>query len=127
MRSAGLADTDVTAWFGVPVTTVARTVGDLARTDPPAGLMAADAALRHGLVTTAELDRVLVGMAGWPGVRRARVVAGLASPLAESPLESLTRWVVHVAASRSRNCRSRAPTPSAAARIASTCCPATVG
>lgn len=97
VRSARLDDVDLTEWFGVPVTTVARTLGDLARTDPAGALMAADAARREGLVTTADIDGVLGRMTGWPGVRHARAALALASPLAESPLESLTRWVVHLA------------------------------
>lgn len=95
VRTAALAPSDVTSWFGARVTTVARTVVDLARHDRRDGLMAADAALRERAVTMTELHRALACAAGWPGVRQAREVVGLASPLAESPLESLVRLAVH--------------------------------
>ena len=91
LYGATLQPVDVTDWFGAPVTGVARTVVDLARRDRRDGLMSADAALREGLIGDAELRRVLETAAGWPGVRQAREVVALASPLAESPLESLTR------------------------------------
>jgi very-short-patch-repair endonuclease len=95
VRLAGLRDADVATWFGVPVTSVARTVVDLARHDGIDGLIAADAALHDQLVETSEVDAVLAAARGWPGVRRARSVLALASPLAESPLESLVRLRLH--------------------------------
>ncbi len=42
-----------------------------------------------------QLDDALAAARGWPGVRRARSVLALASPLAESPLESLVRLRLH--------------------------------
>jgi very-short-patch-repair endonuclease len=92
---AGLSPERVTTWFGVPVTDVARTVVDLARHDPRDGLMALDGALRERLVTAGALDAVLADAVGWPGVRRAREVVALGSPLAESPLESVLRLALH--------------------------------
>lgn len=94
VRGAGLSPCEVTRWFGVAVTTVARTVVDIARHDGGGGLMAADAALREGLATRADLSRALDTARGWPGVRRARAAISFASPLAESPLESLTRFAM---------------------------------
>lgn len=91
VRSGGLDEDEVIAWFGLPVTTVARTITDLTRQDRAAGLVAADAALRERLVTPSELVDAAGRCAGWPGARAARDVVALASPLAESPLESLTR------------------------------------
>jgi very-short-patch-repair endonuclease len=89
---AGLWRADVDAWFGAPVTAVARTVMDLARLRGVAqGLMAADAALHEQLTTPRELRAALRRQRGWPGVRRARQVVEAADGLAESPLESLTR------------------------------------
>jgi hypothetical protein len=88
---AGIASTDVTRWFGVGVATVARTVVDLARHDRFDGIMAADAALRDGLATPDDFRGPLRTAVGWPGVRQARSVVEVASPLAESPLESVTR------------------------------------
>jgi very-short-patch-repair endonuclease len=95
IRLAGFRAQDVTTWFGVPVTSVARTVVDLARHDRSDGLMAADAALREQLVDVTEVDDALAAARGWPGVRRARSVLVLASPLSESPLESLVRLRLH--------------------------------
>lgn len=80
-----------TSWFGAPVFTVARTVVDLARLDRRDGIMAADAALREGIVTPTELAVELIGAAGWPGIVQARAIIDLADPRAESPLESLVR------------------------------------
>jgi very-short-patch-repair endonuclease len=82
-------------WHGIWVTTVARTLVDLARHDRFDAIMAADAALREGLTSPAAIDAALALACGWPGVRRARRVLALASPLAESPLESVTRLVLH--------------------------------
>jgi hypothetical protein len=54
--SNGLSDAHITHKFGLPVTTAARTVADLARTLPYAeGVVAADSVLHHGLATAAEL------------------------------------------------------------------------
>lgn len=95
VHSAGLSDDERAHWFGVPVTVVARTVIDIARNaGVGAGLVAADAALSEELVTADELGAAVDRAAGWPGVRRARRVVELMSPLAESPLESLTRLLI---------------------------------
>ncbi len=94
VRSAALRPDEVTTWFGAPVTTVARTVVDVARGDRRAGLVAADAARHERLVTADELAAAVRGCTGWPGARAAREIGVLASPLAESPLESLTRLCV---------------------------------
>ncbi len=84
-----------TTWWGVPVTTAARTVVDLARHGRRDGIAAADAALRQGLATRAELDRAVAAARGWPGVRRARRIVAFATPKAESPLESIVRLLMH--------------------------------
>jgi len=82
----------VTSRSGVPVTTVARTVVDLARTLTFAeGVVAADSALFRGLAVPVELWAA----AGerrhqWGGVKAQRVVK-FADASAESPLESLAR------------------------------------
>ena len=92
---AALASHEWTWWFGCPVTTVARTLVDLGRHDRWDAIMAADAALREGLVTHAAIDQALTGAIGWPGVRQARAVLALGDGRAESPLESLTRLRLH--------------------------------
>ena len=86
---------EVEMWFGVPVTSPARTIVDLARADRRSGLMASDAALHEGIVTTRALDDALRNSTGLPGVQRARAVLSLAEPLIESPLESLTNLALH--------------------------------
>jgi len=94
IHRATLRRNEVSAWFGMPVTTVGRAVVDVARGDRRAGLVAADAALHERLITRGELRQEADRCAGWPGARAARDVVALASPLAESPLESLTRLCV---------------------------------
>ena len=91
VRSAMLPAGQRTTWYGTPVTTMSRTVVDLARADRAAGLVAADAALHEHLVDPDDLARAGELCAGWPGARAVRDVLRLASPLAESPLETLTR------------------------------------
>ncbi|MCW2657399.1 MAG: hypothetical protein JWR06_1592 [Jatrophihabitans sp.] len=95
VRVADLAPDALDDWFGVPITTTARTIVDVARFDSRSGLMAADAALRERIVTRDQLEAALEMCSTRPGVRRARHVISLASPLAESPLESITRLVLH--------------------------------
>jgi predicted transcriptional regulator of viral defense system len=81
---------------GVPVTSVARTVTDLARTFPfAAGVAVADSALRDKQATRGELAAVLAQCGRWPGIQRARRVIAFADPLAESVLESISRAVFH--------------------------------
>ena len=79
---------------GIPVTTRARTVADLARRLPrPAGVVLTDAALREGVDRAAVLD-VLSGCTGWPGTATAVSTVLFADPRAESALESLARvWL----------------------------------
>lgn len=90
-----LAADQVELWFGAPVTTMARTVLDLARLDPRSGLMAADAALHESVVRETDLRRAVDAAVGFRWIRRAREVLALASPLIESPLESLTQLALH--------------------------------
>ncbi|HYY11517.1 MAG TPA: hypothetical protein VE781_11305 [Kineosporiaceae bacterium] len=73
----------------VPVTTVARTVVDCARSLPGRDALAiADAALHRGQVTMVDVQAVLAAQKGWPGSGRARHVVALADGRRESPLES---------------------------------------
>lgn len=88
---APLPDSHVTWKFGLPVTTPARTVVDLARTGTFAeGVVAADSALYRGLVAPLELRIVASEGPSRGSVQAVRVVE-FASGLAESPLESLAR------------------------------------
>jgi len=86
----------VAAPGGVRVTSVARTVVDLARgSSLRAGVVTADSALRLGLTTPAELQRAIADCARWPGITRARQVAAFSDGRSESALESLARVVFH--------------------------------
>ena len=85
----------VTRLYDLPLTTVARTVSDLARTLPfMDAVVMADSALNQEKTTKPELHQVLKECApGWPGVRQARRVVDFADERAESPLESAARVV----------------------------------
>lgn len=77
---------------GMPVTTAARTVVDLARTlEFRAGVVAADSALHRKLTTKPELLAVLDSLSARRGKRRASEVVSFADHRAESPLESIAR------------------------------------
>jgi Protein of unknown function (DUF559) len=82
----------VTTHYGLPVTSVARTVVDLARTSPfMNGVVVADSALHARKTTQAELASVLGACPSWPGVRRARRVVEFSDHRSESVLESCAR------------------------------------
>ncbi|WP_147572618.1 hypothetical protein [Cellulomonas massiliensis] len=94
-RHHGLpSPSETTRRLGLPVTSLALTVVDCARTLRPLdALVVADAALAAGLVRAdalALVDEVGRGR----GSARARAVVGLADAGAQSPGESATRWVV---------------------------------
>jgi hypothetical protein len=95
VRPATLTPVQTGRWFGAAVTSVPRTLVDLARHDRLGGLIAADAALHEGLLRMANVYRALARARGWPGVRQARRTLVLASTLPESPLESWTRLRLH--------------------------------
>jgi predicted transcriptional regulator of viral defense system len=80
----------ITTFVGIPVTTPARTVVDLARTlEFRAGVVTADSALHRRLTTKDELRRVLGECPRRSGIGRARQVVEFADERAESPLESI--------------------------------------
>ena len=88
---AWLLDDDLQDVDGLPVTSLARTVVDVARTRPFAfALATADAGLRAGLDPRQALE-VLDRCRKWPGARSARRVLDAADGRSESPLESLGR------------------------------------
>lgn len=77
---------------GIPVTSPARTVVDVARSEGFAGAVcAADEALRRKLCTGEQLADELDAAVGRKGIARARAVVGFADARAESVLESLSR------------------------------------
>jgi hypothetical protein len=84
----------VTRLYNLPVTTVARTVADLARTLPfMDAVVVADSALNQEKTSKPEILQVLQKCNGWPGVRQARRALEFADERAESPLESAARVV----------------------------------
>lgn len=77
---------------GIPVTTVARTVIDLARTTSfRAGVAAADSALRGQRASRRELESVIADCHRWRGIKQARRVAAFCDERSESALESISR------------------------------------
>jgi hypothetical protein len=93
-HSAALPPAHVVTRYGVPLTTGARTVVDLARSLPYLEAVAvADSALHARITTKAELRRMLADCAGWPRIGAARRVVEFSDELAESVLESAARVV----------------------------------
>ncbi|MCC2315735.1 type IV toxin-antitoxin system AbiEi family antitoxin domain-containing protein [Cellulomonas sp. zg-B12] len=92
VRHAVAGSVDVTVVDGITVTSPARTVVDLARVGGVVtGVAAADAAVRHGLVTVEELHAEVERAGQGRGVRAARRTAALVDARSESPGESLSR------------------------------------
>jgi very-short-patch-repair endonuclease len=80
--------------FGLPVSSAARTVIDLARSAPfREGVVVADSALHQKLTTKDELRTVLADCRAMRGCVTATAVVEFADALAESPLESIARVV----------------------------------
>jgi hypothetical protein len=74
------------------VTTVPRSCVDLTREHGLlAGIVAADAALHHRLMTPAELSAMYRKLAGRAGLRDGDALVRLSNGLSESPLESISR------------------------------------
>jgi hypothetical protein len=91
--TARLPPGHVTTRYGIPVTTIGRTVVDLARTLPFAGAVAvADAAI-HRRTGKTLLAGVLADGTRSPGTDRARRVLAFSDGRAASPLESWARVV----------------------------------
>ncbi|WP_197519728.1 hypothetical protein [Pseudonocardia sp. HH130630-07] len=92
LTAAPLPPGDVTVVDGVAVTSVARTVADLARTASfETAVTVADAALFRGLCTTADLTDAAARAAGRRGAAGARAVAVFADRCADGPGESRSR------------------------------------
>lgn len=95
-RVSPLPSCDRTVVGGLLVTSLARTVVDVARAETfRSGVVTADAALRRGL-SVHDLHDVLTRCAGWPGIRKAQAVVAFADKRAETPLESVSRVAFHV-------------------------------
>lgn len=94
VHAAALPGRHVTLQHGVRVTSVARTVVDLARALPVRdGVVTADSALHAGQASKRELERVLADCRRWPGLARARQVVAFSDARPESVLESVSRVV----------------------------------
>jgi hypothetical protein len=92
VHAATLFPGHVTKQYGLPVTSAARTVIDLARALPfQHGVVVADSALHARKTTHSELDGVLAACSAWPGGERARHVVAFSDHRAESVLESCAR------------------------------------
>jgi predicted transcriptional regulator of viral defense system len=95
-HAAEVPDEHVTTLYGIPATTAARTVIDIARTAAfMEGVVVADSALYERHASKTELRRVLLRCDRWPGISRARQVVEFADGLAESAFESCARVVFH--------------------------------
>lgn len=95
-HAAALPAGHVTRFRGVPVTTVARTVADIARVSTFAqGVVVADSALRRDPTSRPAMRSVLADCRGWPGVDLARKVIEFADKAPETPLESAARAMFH--------------------------------
>jgi hypothetical protein len=88
-RAAGIRPTDATRWLGVPVTTVQRTIVDLAAVLEEDQLARAfhEADVRHH-TTPDQVEAVLGRRHNWPGARKLRRVIWGAAPVSLSRLES---------------------------------------
>lgn len=92
---ARLREHDVELFDGRLMTSIARTVIDLARDYPiQTSIPALDFVLHEKLATAEDLVDVLDFCRTWPGSRRARRAARLSDSRAESPLESVSRLVI---------------------------------
>ncbi len=92
MYTARLDPDEVVEVDGLAVTSLARTVTDLARRASfESAVVTVDAALAGETVTTAELRRALQRCTGWPGCPKAGRVLAFADGRAESVGESRSR------------------------------------
>lgn len=96
VHTSALPADQVTVCRGVPVTSVARTVVDLARNASfRAGVVVADSALYRRKMSEADLDAVIATCRQWPGIEQARRVAAFCDRKSESAFESVARVVFH--------------------------------
>lgn len=93
-HTAELPADHVTRRLGVAVTSVPRTVVDLARVSTfMSAVVTADSALRADATTKQAMHSVCAACRGWPGIKRARQAVEFSDPAAESVLESCARVV----------------------------------
>ncbi|MBN1094190.1 DUF559 domain-containing protein [Blastococcus sp. TML/M2B] len=89
-----VAGDDVLRRASLPVTSPARTWRDLAAILEPQALLAATDQVLNGLASRAELGEQLARRPTGRGCARARAVLPLGDARAESPMESVVRWLV---------------------------------
>ena len=92
-----LPDEDVTRRGVAPVTTPGRTWRDLAGVLQPAALLAVTDQLLARWCDRPDLESHLARRPTGRGSARARAVLPVADPRAESPMESVLRWILHEA------------------------------
>jgi very-short-patch-repair endonuclease len=88
---------DTTRRRSLPLTTPERTWRDLAGVLPEGALLAVTDQLLARWCSRADLERQLADRPTGRGCARARAVLPVADPAAESPMESVLRWLVHAA------------------------------
>lgn len=92
VHTAALPAGHVTVRNSVPVTSVARTVIDLARTTAFwSGVVVADSALHSSRTSKAEFQAVISACGRWPGIQQARQVVDFSDARSESVFESISR------------------------------------
>ena len=89
IRRSRVERSDATSWRGIPVTTVPRTLVDLAGVlpEPELARVCHEAEVRHR-ITPAQVERVLARRHNWPGARKLRRVLHGEVPVSLSRLES---------------------------------------
>lgn len=88
-RCGSIRPEDVTRWREIPITTIPRTLVDLAPRIPPAVLARVfhEASVRHQ-ITPESVERILARRHNWPGARKLRRVLWGHEPVSLSKLES---------------------------------------
>jgi Protein of unknown function (DUF559) len=95
VRRTQLDASDVSVMFGVPVTSVSRTVFDVARLLPrDEAVVALDAFFQRGKASAGQALAYLDAHAGWPHVQRARTALSLSDGRAESVMETRLRLLL---------------------------------
>jgi very-short-patch-repair endonuclease len=92
-----LAEDDVVRRWNMPVTAPARTWRDLAGILEPAAMLAVTDQLLDGVASRSDLQEELIRRPTGRGCARARRVLPLGDRRAESPMESVVRWLTHQA------------------------------
>lgn len=111
VHRVGLAADDVTRHRSFPVTVPARTWRDLAAVLQPPALLAVTDQLLAGRCTPDVLQEQLDRRPTGRGSARARAVLPVADHRAGSPMESVLRWLVHVAGLPAPDLQHRIRTP----------------